>query len=111
MIVIHLTVSEAAAQANGAKSLMEALQASLVRATGKPSEEIAISGGLSDCMTAPYAAMMDVEFHSKVTAEEANAIAKTAATALSGMLSKNLVQRAVIAHPSIRGVLPPVRVG
>jgi len=108
MIVIHLTVTEAVDSANDLKTLMYSLQHALTTETKKTPEEIAISGGTSAVMSTPYGAMMTVEFLYQVMPEEANRITLFAATALSGMLSESLVQRNVIAYPSIRGVLPPV---
>lgn len=108
MIVIHLTVTEAVDSTNDLKTLLYSLQRVLTAETKKTPEEIAISGGTSALMSAPYGAMMTVEFLYKVMPEEASRITLFAATALSGMLSESLAQRSVIAYPSIRGVLPPV---
>ncbi|MES2931274.1 MAG: hypothetical protein V4682_01070 [Patescibacteria group bacterium] len=108
MILIHLTVTDAVRRANDLEGLMKALQSALVLATEKPPEEIAISGGTSECMTAPYGAMMGIEFHYDIATKDANKITEVAVTSLAGMLSVNLVQRSVIGYPSIRSVLPPI---
>jgi len=110
MILIHLTVTQAVGRANDLEALMTALQSVLAKAMGKPPEEIAISGGTSEFMTAPYGAMMGIEFLGGSIPTEANEITKVAATALRGMLSVNLAQRSVVAYPAIRSNLPPVMI-
>lgn len=110
MLLIHLTATVAVGRANDLNGLMIALQSALVTATGKPPEEIAISGGTCEHMTAPYGAMMSIEFLSGPTTEEANEITKIAATSLAGMLSVDLAQRSVVAYPAIRGTMPPVTI-
>jgi len=109
MILIHLTVTEAVRQAKNLEDLMYELQTDLAIATGKNLDEIAISGGVSDSMTARYGAMMGIEFLYKVTPENANRVTKTATLALAALLlSSNVVNRTVIGYPTIRDVLPPV---